>query len=94
MINKQEDLLILPRQYILLIDASHIYVTATCFFKITNEIDVILNVKDWRKSLELVCLCLLRDAVGYNTFDTFQMNKSKIEEDMAVNNILFIFKID
>jgi len=65
-------------------------------YQITDPVTAIINVRNWDQAIKLVCACLLRDAVGYNTFDTLQMDKKKIQNDIEVIKkyclIIFYFR--
>jgi regulator of protease activity HflC (stomatin/prohibitin superfamily) len=83
-LNIQEDTFDLGELELITSDGKPIIVVALLNYQITDPVTAIINVRNWDQAIRLVCACLLRDAVGYNTFDTLQMDKKKIQNNMEV----------
>lgn len=93
-INKQDDVEIIPKLLMLSIDGVSYSIKVTITFQVFDVVQAITNVMDFRQALKLICGCLVRDACGFKTFEDVRTNQKQIEQDIEVILHFFLFNLE
>jgi regulator of protease activity HflC (stomatin/prohibitin superfamily) len=56
-------------------------------FQIIEPVNYLVNIRDPDRAVEVLCQAILRDVVGYNTYDALLSNKRELAFEMEVCNI-------
>ena len=83
-INIQDNIEYLEPQEILCYDGASVEVKALIKYQIVNTVKSVINIKDCVKSTKLITGCLLRDKIGFNTFQQVLCEKEAYQTQIEV----------
>lgn len=84
LIPKYDDEKLLPEQELITGDMKQIRVRASYIYRILDPIKYYLNVRDALEATEQLMSALLRDVVGYHTYEVVKTDKKRFEEQLKI----------